>query len=659
MTLSWRSAGRGPTCDWLSDLGRRLQRLRPRRCRRPPPDARARRVLRPAPPVSRRRLRHDRAGDGARPHGPRPRRGRLPAVPGERHRPRLRRRGRRAVPRRLGLARGAKAASSTPSSTPPTGRSAATSARRGALLAASADYAHSYPHSWRSHAKLIFRATPQWFIPMDAPSPSPSGEGRETAQSAGPGVGPERVAAATLDLPTPGPSPEGEGGQTLRQRALAAIADTRWVPERSRNRITAMVAGRPDWVISRQRAWGVPITLFVDRHTGEYLRDAAVDARIVAAVGARRGGCMVGDRPGGFPRARARPGQLRADRRHPRRLVRQRLDPRLRRRGALRAGRPRRHLCRGVGPAPRLVPVVAARKRRHARRRAVQERPDLRHGLGRAGPQDVEVGRQRRRPHRHRRHARGRYPAPVGRQHRLFRRRQDRQGGPRRPDRRLSQAAQHLPLPAWEPRRLGRGRAAARGRHARARTLGSPPPGRARRRAARPRGELRLRADDERDQRLREPGPVGLLLRRPQGQPVLRRAVVGKAPRLPHRARRAVPRAGPLAEPGAGVHRRRGMADALPRRGERAPGGVAGLLRLARRGAGGAVGAVAGPARPRHAGDRARAQGQDAGVEPGGRPAADGAARGRRADREQRLRRGGDQRRGDAADRSRGAGGCR
>lgn len=96
---------------------------------------------------------------------------------------------------------------------------------------------HSYPHSWRSKAPVIFRNTPQWFISMDE--------------------------------------------NDLRKKALAEIKKTRWVPEKGENRITAMVENRGDWCISRQRAWGVPIAVFVYKNGGGLLDDAEVDARIL------------------------------------------------------------------------------------------------------------------------------------------------------------------------------------------------------------------------------------------------------------------------------------------------------------------------------------------------------------------------------------------
>ena len=99
---------------------------------------------------------------------------------------------------------------------------------------------HSYPHSWRSKAPLIFRNTAQWFISM---------------QTTG-----------------------------LRDTALKAIDATRFVPASGRTRLYDMIETRPDWVISRQRAWGVPITIFVDKKSGEPLRDEKVVQRIVDAV---------------------------------------------------------------------------------------------------------------------------------------------------------------------------------------------------------------------------------------------------------------------------------------------------------------------------------------------------------------------------------------
>ncbi len=184
---------------------------------------------------------------------------------------------------------------------------------------------HSYPHCWRCHNPTIFRATEQWFIGMDR--------------------------------------------NDLRQRALEAIRQVRWIPAWGEERISNMIATRPDWCISRQRVWGVPIIVFYCEGCREPLTDRKILDAIVALFREHSADIWYQRTAaellpaGRHVRALRRP-RVQQRERHSGCVVRFRLQPSGRAQRALRPPLARRHVFRRRRPVSRLVPQLAAGRRR-------------------------------------------------------------------------------------------------------------------------------------------------------------------------------------------------------------------------------------------------------------------------------------------------------
>jgi isoleucyl-tRNA synthetase len=126
---------------------------------------------------------------------------------------------------------------------------------------------HSYPHCWRCHNPVIFRATEQWFIGMDTP------------------MKPEKPRNISEEVQEVVDLLDNKPRETMRTRTLAEIAKVKWDPAWGEERISNMIATRPDWCISRQRIWGVPIAVFLCDNCGKPVHDAEVNRRVAKFVG--------------------------------------------------------------------------------------------------------------------------------------------------------------------------------------------------------------------------------------------------------------------------------------------------------------------------------------------------------------------------------------